>query len=171
MGQPFATQRVVGGADFTDREPEVRRVVQAMERRDRLVLYGERRMGKSSVIAHARQRFEDAGGRVIGVDAWTFADLAELNAAILRAIPMDWVVGERLHRLLGSLRSLVSVSVTEDGRPVLRLSGPAHDPPDPAAALGRILRGIDELAAETGRRVAVVIDEFQQLGEVHEGAG
>ncbi|MDX1675770.1 MAG: AAA family ATPase [Longimicrobiales bacterium] len=171
MGQPFATQRVVGGADFTDREPEVRRVLDAMRGRGRLVLYGERRMGKSSVIARARERFEAEGGLVVAVDAWTLDDLGELNRAILRSLPAHWLVGERAQRLLHALRSLVSLSVDEAGRPVLGLAGRAAEPDDAPATLGRILHGIDELAAETGRRVAVVIDEFQQLGEVHEGAG
>ncbi|MFO7892198.1 MAG: AAA family ATPase [Longimicrobiales bacterium] len=171
MTQPFATQRVVHGAEFTDREGEVRRVLEAMEGRERLVLYGERRMGKSSVIARARERFEAEGGVVIGVDAWTLHGIDELNRGILRAIPGAWLVGERVQRLLHSLRSLVTLSVTDAGRPVLQLSGSASADPDPAGALGRILRGIDELAADEARRVVVVIDEFQRLTEVDEGVG
>lgn len=170
MSQPFTTQQVVRGAEFTDREVEVGRVLAAMRDRGRLVLYGERRMGKSSVIAHARERFEGDGGLVIAVDAWTLDDLGELNRAMLRSLPRRWLVGERAQRLLHALRSLVSLSVDDAGRPVLGLSGTAREPADPAA-LGRILRGIDALAAEEARPVAVVIDEFQRLPELHEGAG
>lgn len=171
MTEPFATQRVVRGVDFTDREREVRRVLEAMRSGGRLVLYGERRMGKSSVIAHARARFEEEGGLVVGVDAWTLSDLGALNRAILRAIPVDWLVGERVQRLLHALRTLVGLTVADDGRPILRLTGATPEPADPASTLRRILRGIDAVAAEEDRGVVVVIDEFQRLTEVHEGAG
>lgn len=171
MAQPFTTQQVVRGADFTDREEEVRRVLDALRGRGRLVLYGERRMGKSSVIAHARERFEGDGGLVIAVDAWTLDDLGELNGAILRSLPGRWLVGERAQRLLHTLRSLVSLSVDDDGRPVLGLAGAAREPGDPSGTLARILRAIDALAAAEERPVAVVMDEFQRLTELHEGAG
>lgn len=128
-------------------------------------------MGKSSVIAHARERFEGDGGVVIAVDAWTLDDLGELNRAILRSLPAGWLVGERAQRLLHALRSLVSLSVDEDGRPVLGLTGAVREPGDPAGTLARILRGIDALAEEEARPVAVVIDEFQRLTELHEAAG
>lgn len=169
--QPFVTQEVVRGPDFTDREREVGRVLGAMRAGERLVLYGERRMGKSSVIARARERFEGEGGVVIGVDAWTVSDVGELNAALLRAIPSGWLVGERVQRLLGSLRSLVSLTVTEEGRPQLQLTGGSPEPTDPLGSLGRILRSVNEAAGWEDRPVVVVIDEFQRLEELEEGAG
>ena len=170
MSEPFTTQAVVRGPDFTDREREVDRVLGAMRSAERLVLYGERRMGKSSVIARAAERLESEGGRVVAVDAWTVTDVAELNAALLRAIPARWLAGERLQRLLSGLRSLVVLTTGEDGRPELRLSGSSPEPWDPLAGLGRILRGIDDVAAAESGPVVVVIDEFQRLAELEEGA-
>lgn len=128
-------------------------------------------MGKSSIIARAGERLKSEGGHVVAVDAWTVGDVEELNAALLRAIPGSWLVGERVQRLLGSLRTLVALTVAEDGRPVLRLSGASSEPADPVGALGRILRGIDAVAAETEPPVVVVIDEFQRLEQLSEGAG
>ncbi len=171
MRETFTTPEIVRGPDFTDREREVGRVLSAMRSGGRLVLYGERRMGKSSVIARAAERVESEGGRVVVVDAWTVADLGELNAALLRAIPGSWLAGERLQRLLSALRSLVVLTTGEDGRPLLRLSGAAPEPWDPLAGLGRILRGIDSVAAEEPEPVVVVIDEFQRLEELEDGAG
>jgi len=107
---------------------------------------------------------------VIVVDAWTIDRLDDVNAALLRGIPRAWLAGERLHRLLSALRSLAVASVDEAGRPTLRLAGEGRGADDPSTSLGRILRGIDALAQDAERQAAVVIDEFQRLGEVQEGA-
>jgi hypothetical protein len=82
-----------------DREAEVARVVEAMRGRGRLVLYGERRMGKSSVIARAAERVRGDGGVVLTADAWTLAGLDELNRALMAAVPGNWrgIVQETPH--------------------------------------------------------------------------
>ena len=67
---PFVTQQLAGGAHFTDREREVSRVLDVMRTAGRLVVYGERRMGKSSLIRRAAERVQEAGGVVLSADAW-----------------------------------------------------------------------------------------------------
>jgi hypothetical protein len=171
MAEPFSTQSIVIDEFFTDREREVARVLEAMRTRGRIVLYGERRMGKSSVIARAANRIRSEGGVVLAADAWTIDGLDDLNRAVMQGVPSDWLVGERLSRLLRALRSMVSVSADESGRPVLQFSGTAPRDGDADERLGRILRALDEIAGEYEAPVVVVIDEFQRLEDVQAGSG
>lgn len=171
MKQPFSTQQMAEGAYFTDREAEIARVLEAMRNRDRLLLYGERRMGKSSVIARAAEGINLEGGTVITADAWTMDDLDDLNRALTEAIPMDWLVGDRLASLIRAFRSVVSVTADEDGRPTLRFSGSTSADPEADQRLARILHGLDDIAAGSEGPIVVVIDEFQRMEDVHPGGG
>lgn len=171
MGQPFSTQSIVLDEFFTDREREVSRVLEAMRTRGRLVLYGERRMGKSSVIARAADRIRSEGGVVLAADAWTIDSLDDLNRAVMQGVPGEWLVGDRLSQLLRALRSMVNVSADESGRPVLQFSGTAPQDANADARLSRILHGLDEIAGEHEAPVVVVIDEFQRLEDVQAGSG
>jgi hypothetical protein len=137
----------------------------------RLVLYGERRMGKSSVIARAAEWIEAGGGVVIRADAWTVEDLDGLNRELMRSVPREWLIGDRLQSLLRSLRSMVSVSFDESGTPVLAFSGSVGSSSGADERLGRILRGLDEVASGSEAPVVVVVDEFQRLEELEEGSG
>lgn len=171
MEQPFSTQRVARSEYFTDRARELDRVLEAMRTRDRLVLYGERRMGKSSIIARAAERIESEGGVVLTADAWAIDGLDDINRALMRSVPADWLVGDRVAGVLKALRSIVTVSVNEAGQPVLQFSGAAAPDMNPTDRLGRILRGLDEIAEDREHPVVVVIDEFQRMEDLQTGSG
>jgi uncharacterized protein len=168
---PFSTQRIALDEYFTDREREVARVLEAMRTRDRLVLYGERRMGKSSVIARAADRIRSEGGVILSADAWAVDNLDDLNRAFLQSVPADWLVGDRLSALLQSLRALVAVTVDDSGRPSLQFSGGGAPDARAAERLARILGGVDRIAAGHDGPVVVVVDEFQRVEDVEEGSG
>lgn len=172
MNHPFRTQAVARSPYFTDREHEVERVLDAMRGRGRLCLYGERRMGKSSIIARASEQLGGQGGVVVTADAWTVQDLDGLARELMRSLPGSWLVGQRLQRILETLRSVAAVSVDESGTPVLQFrSRPASAPGDADERFSRIIRALEVEAREHGGPVTVVIDEFQRLEAVHEGAG
>jgi uncharacterized protein len=163
MDRPFKTDQIVKSPHFTDRENETRRVIRAMRHRERLVLYGERRQGKSSIIARAADKLRAEGGIVISVDVWKLENLEGLNRAILSAIPASWLTGKRLETLGRSLRGVFSLSFDDEGRPVVALgAGRVHDP-HPEETLESILRALDEIASQGDAAVVVVIDEFQHL--------
>lgn len=163
MGRPFKTDEVVKSPYFTDRENETSRVVRAMRHRERLVLYGERRQGKSSIIARAAEKLRAEGGVVISVDVWKLENLEGLNRAILSAIPGTWLTGKRLETLARSLRGVFSLSFDEQGRPVVALGAGRVRDPHPEETLEAILRALDQIASQGDAPVVVVIDEFQNL--------
>jgi hypothetical protein len=171
MEPPFRTQRVAAGPFFTDREREVRRVVDAMRGRQRLAVYGERRQGKTSVIARAAERLREGGGVVVMADAWMASDLAALNRDLVRSVPGWWLVGEKAQGLLRSLAGRVVLSADEHGNPQLGFSGGPGRDDRPEETFERVLRALEEAAIGGGEAVAVVIDEFQEVASLHPRGG
>lgn len=167
MSGPF---RVGTTATFTDRAEELALVLDTMRSRGRLVLFGERRMGKTTLLRRAAEKLEEEGATAIYVDLWQRVDAADINREILRQLPAGWLVGERAQRLLHALRGIVQLGVSQDGRPRLSLSGEGARG-NARATLERILTGIDEIAARSDAPVAIVFDEFQEIeNKVENGA-
>lgn len=164
---PFAVQRVVDSPYFTNREVETRRVLEAMRGAGRLVLYGERRQGKTSVIRRAAQRVRDEGGVVLEADAWTVDSLDALTRALLASVPASWLVGERVGRLIRTLRGALVLTADAQGRPQLALAGSGMADPHPDERFRAVLEGLDGIAAGGDTPVGVVIDEFQHLDALH----
>lgn len=161
MTRPF---RVGTLDEFTDRAREVSRVLDVMRSGGRLVLYGERRLGKTSILRKAAERLEADGGWVLFVDVWQRADLREVNRALLRQVPTTWLTGLRLERVMNALRGVARMGVDGAGRPVLSLSGSGSAPgEDHRDVFERILRGVNAVAGGLEEPVAVIFDEFQEL--------
>ena len=169
MNRPFKSDEIVKSPYFTDREKETSRVVRAMRQRERLVLYGERRQGKSSIIARAAERLCADGGIVISVDVWKMEDLEGLNRAILSSIPRTWLSGKRLETLGRALRGVFSLSFDDHGRPVVALGAGRVRDPHPDETFEAILRALDQIASQGDVPVVVVIDEFQNLDRLRQG--
>jgi hypothetical protein len=162
---PFRVGEQVTGEFFTDRDEEVKRILQALRSPSRLLVYGERRLGKSSAIRQAQVRAERDGVRVIWVDVSTASHFGEVAQRLVAAVPWSWVWREDLQlRLLGA-RLRVEAGVDVAGNPVLSLA-PGVDPGDETEEkerLRRIVSVLDEIARERGERIAVVLDEFQEI--------
>lgn len=165
MSGPF---RVGTTATFTDRAEELALVLDTMRDRGRLVLFGERRMGKTTLLRRAAEKLEEEGGTAIYVDLWQRVDAADINRKILGQLPARWLLGERAQQLLHTLRGLVQLSVGRDGRPKLSLSGGGAQG-EPRSTLERILLAIDEVAARADGPVAILLDEFQEIESKVEG--
>ncbi len=164
---PFAVQRVVESPFFTDRETETRRVLEAMRGTGRLVLYGERRQGKTSIIRRGAQRVRDDGGVVLEADAWTVDSLDALTRALLASVPATWLVGDRVGRLVQALRGALVLTADSAGRPQLSLAGSGIVDRHPDERFRAVLEGLDGAAAGGDAPVVVVIDEFQHLDALH----
>ena len=75
---PFRIHGVVSKPFFTDRANEVERILKALaEPATKLLVYGPRRMGKTSAIAYAVSRREAAGGVAIMADMSTASTLVD----------------------------------------------------------------------------------------------
>ncbi len=163
---PFRIGEQVTGEFFTDRSTEVARILDAMREPTRLLVYGERRQGKSSAIRQAGVRFTRDEGLLIWVDVATAAGFDDLARRIISAVPYKWVWREDLQTRLIRASLRIEARADASGNPVLSLGIVGPRPGDEVrgrAELERAVRVLDELAAERELAVAVVLDEFQQV--------
>ena len=163
--QPFRIGEHVTGSHFTDRQSEVRRVVEAMGAPSRLLLYGERRQGKSSIMRQAERRASRNGVLVAWNDVATAAGLEEVSQRLLASLPFEWRWREELQQRLVRAQFRVEAKVDALGRPALALV-PALRPLGDVEArtqLEGIVHTLDRIAEERAQKIAIVLDEFQAI--------
>ncbi|MFO7588448.1 MAG: 4Fe-4S dicluster domain-containing protein, partial [Gemmatimonadota bacterium] len=95
MPNPFPIHGPVGPDDLADREAEVARVLGALrEPGAKLLIYGPRRMGKTSILSAALARHEAEGGSGLLADFSTASSPADMTNRLLegasRALGRRW---------------------------------------------------------------------------------
>lgn len=169
MENPFRIEGVVRPPHFTDRERELERIGEALASPGaKLLVYGPRRMGKTSAIVVAREAFEETGGASVMADFSTASSVADLARRLLsaagRALGRRWrdLATELVERLDVSLR-LETDPATGIPVPVLG-AGLGREPVEEQYdTLGRLLDGLEEMAEARDTDLAVVLDEFQEI--------
>lgn len=171
MDVPFRIGQRVTGEYFTDRVGEVRRIRQAMSTHGRLLVYGERRQGKSSAIEQAARRLRRDGGLALSADLSTASGFDDVARRLMSGVPWKWKWREKLHEALTRSQLRVETGLDAGGNPVLRL-GLAPRPMDPSHGLDelrQVVEVLDRLAAQDGSPVvALVLDEFQEVNRISE---
>ncbi len=169
---PFRTGEIVADEHFTDRAREVAVTSRAMLSSGRLLLTGERRLGKSSILRQAALHARARGATVVPLDLWTAASLEEVLRRIVAAVPWGWSWRERLQGLWLGLGLSLAVRADPSGAPSFTLTGtPGEIRGGRARELFvQLIARLEVVAAEAGSAVVVVLDEFQRLEEVEHGA-
>lgn len=165
---PFRVGERVRDAWFTDRADELRTVMRAMNDRGRLLLWGPRRMGKSTILGVAAERVRAQGGLVLEVDLATITSLTEAADRLLEAVSRQEAWLDRLAGWVTSLAPSVTLSADAAGQPRLGIGIEARPrrEENERALLERVLDRIDAVAAEHEAPVVVVLDEVQRLSEL-----
>jgi len=166
MRNPFQYGSVVRGEAFCNRKQEIADLVRAMENGEKVFVYSERRIGKTSLIRTALEKL--SARRFLGVylDLWPTDSEASFAVALARAVAES--VGPTPKKMLEAAKSFFahlapSVTLTEDGQPKVTF-GIAS----PAAAkidLTEVLEAPAKIAAQGKRKVVVVLDECQRILE------
>ena len=167
---PFRTGERVSGYHFADREEEVARIRAAMLSSATLLVYGPRRMGKSSAIWNAAESARLARPKpiVVTADVATATNLYDVSARLLRSLYEEtrWLK-LRLEDLLGGLAPRVTVQLDEHGGPpaiTFGLNRRTASEGQRRRALEDVIARLSQIGKDTGRPVAVVLDEFQAIG-------
>src|SRR5690606_21113097 len=117
---PFRIGEHVSGYSFADREEEGARVRAAMLSASSLLVYGPRRMGKSSTIFNAAESARSSRPQpaVVPADVATATNLCGVSPRLLRSLYLEprWLK-LRLEDLLGGLAPRVTVKLDEHGGP------------------------------------------------------
>lgn len=162
MLNPFRYEAPLEPADLIGREEVVDRVVQLARDARVMTLAAPRRYGKTSILRAAGRRLADDDAIVVYVDLLGLIDAEDLAqrfaAAWQHAVSGDRRLRAGAQRLLAGLAD-VGISVLGSGVTVSRRVAT-----DQAviAALHQLL-DLPSAAAQKGRAVLVVLDEFQAL--------
>jgi hypothetical protein len=166
---PFQAGRRLNAAELVDRQAEVREVYTALLRAGKLWVIGPRRYGKTSLVHAAREAAEADGVVVLWFDAEAFATVELLASEMLAQATKE--LEPRIQRaqtavssFFGRLRPTVSYN-PGDGSFSASLGVDAAAAGGAVPLVTDVLNGIERWAVETDRRVAIVIDEVQELLE------
>jgi uncharacterized protein len=155
---------------FTDRKDEVAELKADVRNGQDVVVFAPRRYGKSSLVWRASQELVREKVLVASVDLMTTPTPAKLAEKLARAIHDDIAspllrAKERL-RVFGDLRVTPTISIDPDtGNVGFRFDVTARDV-DLDATIERLLELPAQLSAERGRKVALVLDEFQEVADI-----
>ncbi|HUH12022.1 MAG TPA: ATP-binding protein [Longimicrobiales bacterium] len=167
---PFRVGGHVTGPHFTDRAAEVHRIRRALVEPSRLLVYGPRRMGKSSAIAMAADRAQREGCLVAWADFSTATTLTDVSNRLLRSLSAEMKsVPERLLEFAKQVRPQIALRYDEaSGLPVLSFDVAVRQAPveDQRSAFESLLDRVEAFARGREQPVALIFDEFQDILEI-----
>jgi hypothetical protein len=168
VGNPFQYGTVALGDAFADREDEVRDLCRDIENGQNVVVFAPRRYGKSSLVERAREEVSARGALVAYVDVMTAPTKEKLAEKLARAIHDDiasavYRAREAALEIFRGLRVTPKITVDPNTGALGFGFDAGYEAEDVDATLERLLELPAELAADRGRPVALVLDEFQEV--------
>lgn len=167
---PFRYGALALDETFTDRDEELAELKADIANGQDVVILAPRRYGKTSLIWRASQQLVSQGVLVAQIDLMTTPTPAKLAEKLARTIHEDiasplFRAKERL-KVFQGLRIMPVVTVDPDDGTLGFSFDAEHRRDDIHATIERLLELPGRLAAERGRTVALVLDEFQEVAEI-----
>lgn len=154
FANPFFFESPSNRWEFTDRVTEMKTLSSLLTQRGRrLLVYGRRRMGKTSLIEEAARRIK---GHFLLVDVSTAASVSDLANKLLAAMP-------RQERRFADVLALAQKYFKQVTVAAGKISLGAEFRMSDEASLEGVLNLIDEAAQDDDVPWTVVLDEFQDI--------
>ncbi|HEY3184647.1 MAG TPA: ATP-binding protein, partial [Gaiellaceae bacterium] len=168
---PFRYGALALDEAFTDREEEIRELTADIRNGQDVVVFGPRRYGKTSLVWRVSRDLIARGLLVAHVDLMTAPTKQLLAEKLARTIHADIAsrverARERALQVFRGLRVQPRITIDPDDGSVSFAFDTARTPADVDATLERLLELPGELGAERKRKVALVLDEFQEITEL-----
>jgi hypothetical protein len=167
VSNPFEYGVAVTGASFCNRKQELEDLTRAMENSERLFLYSERRLGKTSLVLRVLKGLDREQYVAVYVDLWATDD--ELSFATATAKGISQAMGTTADRVLETATRFFSrlapnVTLDDEGKPKVSFGlNPASEPA--TQDLTDVLAVPARIAEESDRKVVIVFDEMQRILE------
>ena len=166
---PFRIHGVVGGEYFTNRTVEIERMVNMLaEPGSKLLVYGPRRMGKTSTILQAISRINKGGKHAFLADLSTASTAVDMGNKILAEASR--VLGKSWKDFISDIASKLNVSISLTPDPGTGTILPSMDfnlrnrnTGEQRKTLGGVLDAINEIAGERKKTIGIALDEFQEI--------
>lgn len=155
---PFRIGGVVSGPFFADREDERKRIRQALVTpQEHLLVYGPRRMGKTSMLRVVQETLRHGGHPVILADLSTASSLSEMTTRLLQAATRE--LGRKWRDVAAAFAERLRIKLTLEPDPATGLLLPSlgvgladADVGAQRQTFGDVLDAIDALASAPSRR-------------------
>lgn len=170
---PFRYGALALDEAFTDRTAEIAELTADARNGQDVVLFAPRRYGKSSLVWRVAQELVSDRVLVAQIDLMTTPTRAKLAERLAKSIHDDLATPlfrarERL-RVFGGLRVAPTITIDpDDGAPSFSFSASVRRE-DLDDTIERLLELPGRLAAERGRRVVLILDEFQEVVDIDPG--
>ena len=164
MKNPFQYGNVVLQEAFCNRKQEVTDLVRAMKNGERLFVYSERRLGKTSLVQHAlstlpKRRFFAAYIDLLPTDGENSFALAMASALTESTGTTAKKILETAKQFFGRLAP--TITTDDEGKPQVGFGIDRSRDPEPE--LEEVLQSPAKIATQSKKNVVVVFDEFQQI--------
>ncbi len=167
MENPFHYGEVVTGTYFTDRKAELVEFIADVRSGQNLVIISPRRYGKTSLVFQSLERLKQEGALVAYLDLFRtptkdrFADhLAEvIYSGLVAPLERLW---QRAVDVFQKLPVRPKITINQDGTPSFEFAAGERER-DIDRTIESLLALPGQIARERRRRVALVIDEFQEV--------
>ena len=164
MKNPFEYGGVVSGDAFCDREEELSELLRAMWNSEKLFVYSERRIGKTSLVRLALSKLPKEEYLSAYVDLWPTDGEVSFATTTAKAIAesMSTNIDKLLHTVRTFFGRLVpSFTVDEEGKPQVTFGISRTVEPEPG--LDDVFAAPVKIATQSQKKVVIVFDEFQQI--------
>lgn len=166
---PFRIHGVVTDRFFTNRAAELDRIQATLaEPGAKLLVYGPRRMGKTSALVRALARHEKEGGVGFLADMSTASTLVDIANRILDAAGR--ALGRKWKDSIGDFVERLGLTITLTPDPATGVIVPSLDVrlrsaplEEQRGSLAKTLDAIESLARARKTTIGVVLDEFQEI--------
>jgi hypothetical protein len=163
---PFQYGGVVGPEAFCNRQQELRDLRRAVINGERLFVYSERRMGKTSLVQQVLAGLPASEFLTVYVDLWATDSPEAFVRTTAKAITQ--AATTRRDRLLQTAKSLFhlvvpTVTFDESGEPSIEFS--IRHTQAPETELDDVLSALARAAQRQKKKVVIVFDEFQRIME------
>jgi len=170
MTNPFRYGALALDDAFTNREAELAELLTDILNGQDVVVFAPRRYGKSSLVWRVSQQAIEQDVLVAHVNLMTTPTAERLAEKLAETIHDDLAstlfrARERL-RVFSGLRITPVVTVDPNTGKLGFTFDAGRQPQDLDATLERLLELPGQLAAERGRKVALVLDEFQEIVDI-----
>jgi len=166
MKNPFQYGGIVEGPAFCNRKKELADITAAAASGEKLFLYSERRLGKTSLVHAALQQLPKGRYTSAYIDLWPTDGEPSFVAAAARAIAESMSgTAAQLLEVAKQFFSRLMPSVTTDaeGRP--RVTFGLNMAAQPRLEIEEVLAAPARIAERGKRKVVIVFDEVQQVLE------
>jgi len=166
MQNPFKYGSVVGKESFCNRRRELSDISRAMENGDKLFIYSERRLGKTSLAKLALERLPRTQYVAAYVDLWPTDGEASFAAAVAKGISKSMATtADKLLDVAGTFFGRLAPSITLDDQGKPQVTFGLSRAADSEIELDELLSAPGRIAQQGKKKVVVVLDEFQQIAE------